>query len=58
MKKYIAPELGITYFESESIMTGADWTKLSELNSKDLFGGTDSTTKSTGGISFGRLKGN
>ena len=55
MKKYIVPEIGITYFETEKIMTGNDLIKLSELNSIDLFDGS-SDTKSTGGISFGTLK--
>ena len=60
MKKYIAPEIGITYFESEGIMTGNDLVELSLLNSQDLFSGAgaDGKTKSTGSISFGSLKGN
>ena len=58
MKKYIAPEVGITYFESESIMSGENLMKLSLLNSTDLFGDTDTTTKNTGSISFGSLKSN
>lgn len=56
MKKYIVPEIGVTYFETERIMSSAE-TKLSELNALDLFGGQDSTTKSAGSISFGSLKG-
>ena len=60
MKKYIAPDIGITYFESEGIMTGNDLVELSLLDSKNLFGGanSDGTTKNTGSISFGSLKGN
>ncbi len=58
MKKYIVPEIGITYFESEKIMNGNELVELSALNYMDLFGGSEGTTKSVGGISFGRLKGN
>ena len=54
MKKYIVPEIGITYFETERIMSAAE-TKLSELNALDLF--EDSSTKSTGSISFNTLIG-
>lgn len=54
MKKYIVPEIGITYFETEKIMSAAE-TKLSEINAFNLFEGSD--TKSTGSISFNSLIG-